>query len=986
MVQPAGLPSTWKDWGAGSWGDALFRHYFVGTDSRPVSRLAIGPEELARAVAASDSAAATAREAFLRAVRCSPSAFRRHLSSASLEAAVWNRRDPPPFLAYLFFTCFAAASLDADTADLGQFRERVRQLLGHAEGTTYGLHDLSKLWEAFAAWLQDRHDAGEPYRTLTLPDRGYMTLIGYSVRLAFPRREDRLRLREVLVAAGTMPMPTVPEALRAIDSTRNRFSADFRHVFDHARDAFVRGRVIPELDALWSAILESAALPVHRSGSAARTRYQLFAQEDELGRIDPFVVAADVPSRPFRGELRFSRLVEPFDAFDHVICDADGNPSAAAKSLLLNALHDRIPGLSGSPVIRAVRDGVLLFQRLDSATWELTATRPTEGKMRALVRDDLAASFLRLLIASRRHARETQFGAWREVVEFDITELAVPRGSDATRLASVRCMQAVEIGPHVHLVGAIRVDGGILGIRGALPEVHCADAETGAVFRVSEVSGRLHSTLITNLESDVERPHVFRWPALGDDLDGPVIVAGTRNGRIVASREVVFHSRGLTHDYVQPTDPARWFIESSTSDVASAVPGLNAYLTTGLHTAAPLPPIATASAEGITALTDFSVDDDERHDRLAEVLAAISVARKGISEAELFELFTGIVPEAKEFGVWGIIRGWVEAGYLDCVTRRHWRGRVYFARRPQLVLPPQDLHSVRVVLHGLAPYHLRTAAREAFSRAAAKPLAAISLSPFVPAPLSWHLESVAHAEGIAEELGDLTVTRPHQIDELMGDFDVVMSDQAPLPPGYELQRVWDWDAGGFRRSVGNRSQGVRIEYYSRIDGPDRFIVAEGDRRRTTLSRTWALLDGFRRSGRKGFFSLGSTVIVRPGIDGPNVPLPVARVMALRTGVVGGPADNVSLGRCYLYAAASAGELRRLLAWLNGAKADESAARRFAWLREAASAPIADRVPVPADLRRRLRSLSLPDAVAIAEHRVPRRLIAHVRRAVELAES
>ena len=191
MTLPTMRPTGWKNWDAAAWGQALLRHYFAGHDARPVSRLAISPEELAKAADASDSEAAAVREAFLAAVRCSPWAFRRHLSSASLESRAWNRREPPPFLAYLFFTCFAAASLDADTAEEGVFRERLRQLLGHDEGTSYALGDLSMLWEAFAAWLQRRHDAGEAYRTLGLPDRGRMTLIGYSVRLAFPRREDR---------------------------------------------------------------------------------------------------------------------------------------------------------------------------------------------------------------------------------------------------------------------------------------------------------------------------------------------------------------------------------------------------------------------------------------------------------------------------------------------------------------------------------------------------------------------------------------------------------------------------------------------------------------------------------------------------------------------------------------------------------------------------------------------------------------------------
>src|SRR5579872_171221 len=656
MERQPGRPSNWKEWGALAWGNALFQHYFIGTDSKPVSRLAIGPEELARAASATDDDAPDARDSFLAAIRCPAARFREHLSAASLEPSVWNRREPPPFLPYLFFTCFAAASLDPDTADIGQFRQRVRQLLRHAPGTTYAFRDLSKLWLAFSLWLQERHNAGQPYRVLTLPDPGHMTLIGFSVRLAFPWRDDRVKLRQVLLTAGAVPISTVPEALQAISGGRNRFSADFRHVFDRAREAFVHGRRTSDLEALWSAILEVAALPVPDSRRASRIRYQLFAQEDELGRIDPFIAASGVPSRPI-AQMRFSRLVEPFDVFDHLVTDADGNPTSVTKSLLTIRSHDRIPGLAASPLVRAVKEGVLLLKRLDSAIWELTLTRPSDGKICALVRHDLSARFLRLLVIARRDARESRIAGWDEISEFDVTQLAVPRLSDLTGLARIRCLQPVEVGPHLHLISPIRVDGGVLGIRSVLPEVHCADAESGAVFRLSESDGELHSKLFADLQPDPQNAHVFRWPVLDDDLDGPFIVAGTRNGGVVASREVVFHSRGLSSNYLGPTDPTRWFVETSRSDVSAAVSALDLYL--AMDTSSGAQQMGHSRADIASVIPDFSVDAEASHDRLTEVLAAISVARKGISEGELFELFTRLLSGSKEFGVWEILRGWV---------------------------------------------------------------------------------------------------------------------------------------------------------------------------------------------------------------------------------------------------------------------------------------------------------------------------------------
>jgi hypothetical protein len=151
---PAKLPesaASWNDWDASAWGRALLRHYFAARDARPVSRLAISAEELAKAAGAPDASVASVQHAFLQAIRCSPAAFRRRLSDASLEPSAWNQQEPPPFLSYLFFTCFAAASLDTDIADEGVFRERVRRLLDHEAGTSYPFEHLSRLWEAFSA-------------------------------------------------------------------------------------------------------------------------------------------------------------------------------------------------------------------------------------------------------------------------------------------------------------------------------------------------------------------------------------------------------------------------------------------------------------------------------------------------------------------------------------------------------------------------------------------------------------------------------------------------------------------------------------------------------------------------------------------------------------------------------------------------------------------------------------------------------------------
>lgn len=981
-------PVDWRNWDSDAWGRALLRHYFAGYDATPVTRLAISQEELAKAAEAPESESSAVRDAFLDAVRCDPTTFKRRLSSASLQPWAWDRRQPPPFLALLFFSCFAAANMDADIADQGVYRERLRQLLKHEEGTSYLLGDLPLLWEAFADWLLSRHDAGEPYRTLTLPDRGGMRRIGYSLRLAFPRRADRVRLREVLTAFPTGFRPTVPEAFHALARAREWFSSDFRHVYDRARAALTASSDLPELQALWSAILEAIALAPRADRQGPRIRYQLLAQEDDLGRIDPYLVSAGANAGIRRG-VQFTVLDEPFGDFDHFLAGANGSTALIAKLLLMEALDDKIPGIGGSPVMRAVREGVLLFRQVDSATWVLALTRPAEGRIRAVVTVRHETAFSQLLPTKQKKGLNTGFEGWREFGSFDASDLAEPREDDAYGLSSVRCLQRVELGSQLHLSSGIRVDGGYLGIQGLMPDVQCTDADHVTLIKREERQGEGHSTVAVTLEPLQGRTGAFGWPMAHGDSEGTFIIAGVRAGRVVAQREVTFYSRGLRHDYAHPTAPDRWLTEDVVYDLAPASEITDIYLAPEVGWSAKDPSTQATAAQDRSLLFSSSVDEDSEHDRFVEALAAIAVTRKGIAEVDLIELLGKTIGDASGFSVWGVIRGWSEAGYFDSLSRRQWRGRVYFPRDPRLVLIQEpSAQSVRVVLHGLAPYRLRSAVRESFARAGATSMPGTSLSRSVPMPPSWRFESLQHATIAIGECGELSAACARSPHDLVGELSASYAVEASPPPGYECELSWSWEAGGFRRPNGKRTvSAVQIEYLTRQNGPDVYLVAANGQQFATRSRSWALLNGFRLAGRQAFTATGSTVLLRLGEDGPQIPLPLARTIALTAGVVGGPGRSTDLGQYYAYGFPNAEVRRWLLAWLSGTTANGASQRRFAWLRATMAARSNDTVPIPADLRRRLRDLhASPDASAIAEARVPRHLLVHVRRAVDLAET
>lgn len=988
---PAG-PLDWRRWDAQAWGMALLAHYFVADDGETVSRLAISNEELAKAAGASEADAAPTRDSFLAAVRCSPADFRTHLSAKQSAAhqlmvriGVAKDSDPPPYIPYLFFTCFAAASLDADTVKEGDFRQRVRQLLGHEPGTSYLLSDLSQLWEDFAAWLRARRDAGETYRILCLPERGRMIRIGYSVRLAFPRRMDRLRLRSALAAVHFGSALTVPDVFLAL--TGVRFSTDFQHVLGRARIALASGRDSAELQAVWSAALEVMAVLPQGRGSG-QLRCQLCAQEDEFGRLDPFLVT-DGTTEDIGGSVHLSPLDEPIDRFDHVLCGDAGGARGGAIRLFRDVSPEGLSGLDTSTIRRAIQDGVLLFQAVDNVVWAFTATRPTDGRVRALVRATVCEEFLSL-VSGGPPTSNSSLPGWREVGQFDATELLeLPVGA-TSGLASIRCLQRVEIGPRLRLVGGIRLDGGYLGANEFLPQVHCANAahaESATIAQGNDTHGE--SPAIAPLEPVHGRSGAFCWPTTAGDLLGSHIVAGVSSGRVVASRRVTFHTRALRYDYLPPTSLERWLVEGCVPDVVPPTAG-DAYLTDSLEGESSRPlRLDDAQAEVVSVFTAHTVED-RQFDRAIEALAALAASRRGLGEGELADILEKTISYAADFPRWSVIRAWLEAGYLDCFTRRHWRGRVYFARRPRFIVVAEEGldGATRVVLQGLAPYRLRSVVRRALSGGGGTLLGPASLSQFVPPPLSWAFQSLKDARRAMAKVTDLDSSGVLRAEDLAGDFDAAVTDCVPEPPGYECQRVWNWQAGGFR-SVGGPSSadGVRIEYLTRPDGPDRYVVAHEGRRRVTLSRTWALLEGFRCAGVKVFSPFGPRALVRQGEDGPLVPLPIARSISLRAGVPGGPVHTVQGRWQYAYLTEGASQQRWLSKWLSGGGAlDATLARRLAWLCAAAPAPGSDRIPLPVDLRRRLRQLNLlPDALSIVEARINRRLLPHVRRTLDLGK-
>jgi hypothetical protein len=989
----------WQKWDAAEWGSAFFEYYFVATQrDEPVLRLSVTAEELAKVARAARSDALFVRDAFLTAIACTPDEFRAHLRTSRLTGGEWRGSTPPPFLPYLIFTCYAAATLDEVVAEEGDFRRRLRDLLDHPQGTSYDLEDLPKLWHALRGWLTRLRGVGASVRRLDLPDPGYMNRIGHSVRLAFPQRRDRERLVGVLAEISDEAFPTVPEAFAVVAQGIRQFSSNFQELFQGAKDTLANGGDSSDLRLVWSALHDAAtSRPIARSVATEKPRFHLLAYDDDRGRLDPVVVTNRLIETGKTG-ITCKELPDRVDEHSHFLANGQWSTQAIAGLLLHQALADRLPAVSKTPLARAVIEGVLLFRATDSSTWTLCLTRESEGRCRALVRRRHTADLRRMIASASFNVVEAVVPDWDEVSGFDSADLADPVNT-APALAHVRALQRVGASAQIHLVGGLRTDSGFLGTATLLPEVRCRDAATISVYiNVGEAVNA--PALVEQLVPVTGRPDSFSWPCPRQTMGGSRLLVASNEAGEVATRRIAFESAVVGEDFKTPSDPARWVAEGGSKDVVTA-DAIDAFLIAvkprWLSFGGASEPTA---GDASISLHHRLVDDEREFDDMVEALASIALRKQGVAEADFLRIMQAVGVLTPGVPTWDVVRAWVEAGYVDVLTNPRWRGRTYFARRPRLVAIPSTDGSVRVVLHGLASRATRHRVRNEFARAGIAQAAIASLSPYVPVPLVWRMDSdLARIDELARGVG-LSLVWAAQPSSMIGSLDEVFAVDASPPVAHTLLRCWDWAESGFRVvtrgaseppkpsrptvAIGSRDSSIVVEYHARVDGPDEYRVGtdDGGTIAVTRSRTWALLRAFSAARRSPFSPLGDRWFRRIGKDGPFVPLPAARALQLWSGILSGPADIAGTGRVYVYATMDSGSRRWILDALSGRRVDAGAGRTLTWLLAAASAHRGVRVPIPRELRRRLEEMvEMPDAIALASALIPPSLLPHLRRAV-----
>lgn len=1002
MASP--LSKQWSEWSAQEWNSILFRYFFSG-DSSPISRLVVTSEEL-RKITGDDSAdPEKVRQAFVAAVRRPPDDIHRLFSTFWLNRGrEWTSSDPPAFTVYLLFTCFVASGTE-ELLNEGDFRRRMCRLLEHPLGTSYPLDQLPRLWEALAEWLKRNRAAGAPYRELKLPDPGRMTRIGYSIKLAFPLQRDQLRLVRLLAPHGFSEKPPVREVLELLQRHLSGFSPRFQDEYEQFLSAYSQGEQRLAEYPFWSAVCEAVSARTSAVRASDAGVFQLILDTDSEGREEMFLMTSAplVQAGPDLGYVEAEASVGDYCYIVFVNGTTDGF-DYAVKLLLENVLDRVLPRTRNTPLGIAVRQGVLLFQQNEWGVRELATTRPQDGEVWAVVREDLVEPFVSCFPEDKRPKTYlTRYPSWVAVQRFESDLLphfnAVSRGL----LAGVRCLQQTATTVSIALTGGVPLGGAYLGIKSCLPIVRIAEADEVVLNAVIPFGDRLIMKEVTRLHPKGDESGTFVFPERsGADLEGRFTLTAKVAGVVIAQRQLAFRAEMLWHGFARPTDPDSWLVESIGPDVVTAQGNDNSAEIAENEfdgskprrssTRRPKPervlsPAAgrLTSAKPSTSAYTRHLSDEQRVDRFVECCAGWASQRKGLTESELLDWIRASFDIEENGLVFDIARAWTEGGYFDCLMRRRWRGRVYFARDPELVVWRSGAEYCGV-LRGLASRAVRNRVNRSAERHDARRRIISTGCAWLPEHWRWTADSWGTFARMATECDLKEVRWLKPIQTFLEPLATVTAAAVDEPAGYVLRGVWNWDHGRFAPKSPTGSHKVEVRWLWRSNSPAYYqVLDDGIHCWSSPSRNWALLLAYALADVAPFAKVGTTGLVRNVRAQVYLPVQVGRFLACASDTPPGPCLASEGTWSYGYTFPTESERDSLIKgfWPSDRREIDQVRREIRWVLSVANGLQRRgqlRVPIPLQLRRVLaETTELPEATELSRLRVDAFLIPHIKR-------
>jgi len=896
---------SWKEWRLQDWNRRLFDHFFglKGEDIGPVSRIVVTSEELLRLTEDSRALAEEALQAFRLAVntRLARSGVSLCKDAERLERATYRTGagdDIPPYFAHLVVTCIAASGTDTKTPN-SEFRRRLNRFLDRgSDNSSYSLGSLPRLWEMLQAWLKKAADRGEPFRTLILKRPDHLKLIGYSVQLAFPGIKDQGRLSKAL-AGLTLP-PPVAEVFARIDPKLHRFSERFQHAYSTFRNDYYRKESGLASRPFWSAVIDAIQRAPDAFSQCAddKPRFHLRLDEDLSWKYSLSLLA----DRHTRDTPRCRSCLlgdASSNGFGFLVDRLADDGVDVGAMVLDNTITDDFPELATSELIHAVKWRLLLFTQDDDGVWMLSTSRPAINKVRALIHTELASAFETRInhVASGPTVRPSRYHNWSEVGEFGADALA-KANFVGTPLEGLRCLADVITPPRITLSEGVRLDGAWLGRRAALPRV-TVNRSTATPSIEPIHSGHVPPWVIELAKTDDEEGS-YRFPSLlpiDCDLEGEFLIRCRGDAQLPPTR-VRFHHTVNGVDYRGTAEPSAWFVEAAhtpTLSVADRAAGDSALLTESLR---------EGSLPQFDRMLEASPDFDEPPEvtALTDILAGISLRRAGIAEHDLYAWFSQALGVASGL-TWGVIRAWLESGLLDQFSRRRWRSRVYFARRPQLIVYRAKEGKVGATLVGLIPMGFARRVEEESKQFGITAFRIGRPGRCVPRPISFLAESLPLLTEFAGRLSIGTPQPPPLLSDVVGALKDVLLRSETIPGGYALERKYN---------VGE----AHVEWHKRDDAPDFFLaLSRAGESFGTWSRNWSFLAATTFSRTTPFETRNGTTLVRSSTLPVYLPIALARWATIASGVSPCPTENSGDGVRYQYEFPNTRHLKEAIGYL-----------------------------------------------------------------------
>ncbi|MHB0970846.1 MAG: hypothetical protein ACYC7A_14915 [Thermoanaerobaculia bacterium] len=832
--------SHWETWTVFDWAQTFFNHFFAVRDTdEPIHTLSVGTEDIADAVTTYSGDGSDLLELFTGAMR--RRLEERDVSLGVDAAQLWSSWDqsafgPPPFLGHLVFTCAVASEVADTSTDENDFRHRLTSRLGRQ---SHALEKIRQLWEVLSEWLSERAHVEGDVRSLVLPDRGHLRIIGYSVKLAFPSRRDKRITAEVLKDAGLRPDTLeIAEVLSIIQPVvgKGRFTSSFNLAFDEFRLAFSSGRVDVKKYAFWRAIKEASRLSVGRS------RYSCVLVKENADDATSASQIAMMTSHSAREALLPTYAIADagfeVEGHDVFVTRKDGTSLTTVDEFIEVAQRLDAPHL-----VKQLRHGLMVFEFSEMGLFRAESSFPKQGTCDILLSAEKQRSLREFLHAGRiRYTeRRARFDGWAEYFDIDVDAFSV-------RPLPLWLRGVVEGRTHdaqLEIIRGIRLASGYLGRPPFLPTIRCSD-----------------DVDLTVLPTDVivHKTNFMEWSFDARTIDSTVRILANRGGEVVGVNQLRFWADIEAPVFKTPND-AWWYAETFTPDEPCR--SLTAF--EGLFGATPQ---MIECSEEMASPPSYEVAD-----ALASALAARFTRRRGIPELEFVELVSKAFADRSSHERNLIQRSWLECWFVERYSNPRWSNRVYFPVEP-LIVTHKTTDAVHGRLLGLLTRSQRSRLRKRAELAGLACREVASITGTLPSVVEIVADTVDRLEefGVTEKLKVRHIASGKEILRRVSLF--VLQSGSGLPTGYEVFRT------------DTISPPFRIEWRRRDDSPHVFAVYKHDK-----------LLGWTRSRVHAVFV---ATAANPSREYPRasaagiptfLPLPLARFLAATAPTLPSPASE-----------------------------------------------------------------------------------------------